>query len=99
VPQLQEPIRGLSSCGRTLFNLQTVTARVKSAPPIWKGVKIRHHGLHRQRRGKWPTRIRLRGRRPNKINLYVGKTPVKFNIPEGPRRWIGLVDLIRERGK
>ena len=42
-----------------------------------------HHGLHRERtrrdggRGLW-----LRGRRPDKINLYVGKPPIKFNIPE-----------------
>lgn len=35
---------------------------------------------------------------PGKINLYVGKTPIKFNIPEAEavKR---LVDLIREHGK
>jgi (E)-4-hydroxy-3-methylbut-2-enyl-diphosphate synthase len=35
---------------------------------------------------------------PGKVNLYVGKTPLKFNIPEAEavRR---LKDLIREHGK
>ena len=35
---------------------------------------------------------------PNKINLYVGKTPVKFNVPES-EAVDRLVDLIREHGK
>ena len=36
--------------------------------------------------------------RPGKINLYVGKTTVKFNIPEA-EAVDRLVDLIREHGK
>jgi (E)-4-hydroxy-3-methylbut-2-enyl-diphosphate synthase len=32
------------------------------------------------------------------VNLYVGKTPVKFNIPEG-EAVDRLKDLIREHGK
>ena len=35
---------------------------------------------------------------PGKINLYVGKTAVKFNIPES-EAVERLVDLIREHGK
>jgi (E)-4-hydroxy-3-methylbut-2-enyl-diphosphate synthase len=38
------------------------------------------------------------GGAPNKINLYVGKKPVKFNIPEG-EAVERLVDLIKEHGK
>ena len=38
------------------------------------------------------------GGAPGKINLYVGKTPIKFNIPEG-EAVERLVDLIREHGK
>jgi hypothetical protein len=38
------------------------------------------------------------GGAPNKINLYVGKTPVKFNIPEAEAA-DRLVDLIREHNK
>ena len=36
------------------------------------------------------------GSAPNKINLYVGKKPVKFNIPEAVER---LGDLMKEHGK
>ena len=38
------------------------------------------------------------GGAPGKVNLYVGKTPIKFNIfeVEAVER---LVDLIREHGK
>ena len=52
---------------------------------------------------EWPRRdggrgFRLCGRAPNKINLYVKHTPVKFNIPqeEAVER---LVDLIKEYGR
>ena len=38
------------------------------------------------------------GGAPNKINLYVGKQAVKFNIPEG-EAVDRLVDLIKENGK
>ena len=38
------------------------------------------------------------GGAPNKINLYVGKTAVKFNIPEA-EAVERLTDLIREHGK
>ncbi len=38
------------------------------------------------------------GGAPGKINLYVGKKPVRFNIPEG-EAVERLVDLIREHGK
>jgi (E)-4-hydroxy-3-methylbut-2-enyl-diphosphate synthase len=38
------------------------------------------------------------GGAPNKINLYVGKTPIKFNIPEA-EAVDRLVDLIKEHGK
>jgi (E)-4-hydroxy-3-methylbut-2-enyl-diphosphate synthase len=38
------------------------------------------------------------GGAPSKINLYVGKTAVKFNIPED-EAVERLIDLIREHGK
>jgi len=38
------------------------------------------------------------GGAPGKINLYVGKTAVKFNIPEA-EAVDRLVDLVREHGK
>ena len=38
------------------------------------------------------------GAAPGKVNLYVGKTAVKFNIPEA-EAVDRLQDLIREHGK
>jgi (E)-4-hydroxy-3-methylbut-2-enyl-diphosphate synthase len=38
------------------------------------------------------------GGAPGKVHLYVGKTPVKFNIPEA-EAVDRLQDLIREHGK
>jgi (E)-4-hydroxy-3-methylbut-2-enyl-diphosphate synthase len=40
----------------------------------------------------------LIGAAPGKVNLYVGKTAVKFNIPEA-EAVDRLKDLIREHGK
>ena len=38
------------------------------------------------------------GGAPGKVNLYVGKKPLKFNIPEA-EAVDRLVDLIREHGR
>ena len=38
------------------------------------------------------------GGAPNKINLYINKTPVKFNIPEA-EAVEKLVELIKENDK
>jgi (E)-4-hydroxy-3-methylbut-2-enyl-diphosphate synthase len=38
------------------------------------------------------------GGAPGKINLYVGKTAVQFNIPEN-EAVIRLIELIRDHGK
>ncbi|MCD6052741.1 MAG: ispG [Verrucomicrobia bacterium] len=87
------------SCGRTLFNLQTVTARIKSRTEHLKGVKIAIMGCIVNGPGEMADAdFGYVGGAPNKINLYVGKTPVKFNIPEA-EAVERLVDLIREHGK
>ena len=87
------------SCGRTLFNLQTVTARIKSRTDHLKGVKIAIMGCIVNGPGEMADAdFGYVGGAPNKINLYVGKTPVKFNIPEA-EAVDRLVDLIREHGK
>lgn len=87
------------SCGRTLFNLQTVTARIKSRTEHLKGVKIAIMGCIVNGPGEMADAdFGYVGGAPNKINLYVGKTPVKFNIPEA-EAVEKLVDLIREHGK
>ena len=87
------------SCGRTLFNLQTVTARIKSRTEHLKGVKIAIMGCIVNGPGEMAdAHFGYVGGAPGKINLYVGKTPIKFNIPEA-EAVDRLVDLIREHGK
>jgi (E)-4-hydroxy-3-methylbut-2-enyl-diphosphate synthase len=87
------------SCGRTLFNLQTVTARIKSRTQHLKGVKIAVMGCIVNGPGEMADAdFGYVGGAPNKINLYVGKTPIKFNIPEA-EAVDRLVDLIKEHGK
>jgi len=87
------------SCGRTLFNLQTVTARIKARTEHLKGVKIAIMGCIVNGPGEMADAdFGYVGGAPNKINLYVGKTPIKFNIPEA-EAVDRLVDLIREHEK
>ena len=87
------------SCGRTLFNLQTVTARIKARTEHLKGVKIAIMGCIVNGPGEMADAdFGYVGGAPNKINLYVGRTPVKFNIPEA-EAVERLVDLIREHQK
>jgi (E)-4-hydroxy-3-methylbut-2-enyl-diphosphate synthase len=87
------------SCGRTLFNLQTVTARIKARTQHLKGVKIAIMGCIVNGPGEMADAdFGYVGGAPGKINLYVGKTPIKFNIPE-TEAVDRLVDLIKEHGK
>jgi len=87
------------SCGRTLFNLQTITARIKSRTEHLKGVKIAIMGCIVNGPGEMADAdFGYVGGAPGKINLYVGKTTVKFNIPEA-EAVDRLVDLIRDHGK
>jgi len=87
------------SCGRTLFNLQTVTARIKTRTEHLKGVKIAIMGCIVNGPGEMADAdFGYVGGAPGKINLYVGKTPIKFNIPEADAVE-RLVDLIKEHGK
>jgi len=87
------------SCGRTLFDLQSTTARIKAATSHLKGVKIAIMGCIVNGPGEMADAdFGYVGGAPGKVNLYVGKTAVKFNIPEtdAVER---LKDLIREHGK
>jgi (E)-4-hydroxy-3-methylbut-2-enyl-diphosphate synthase len=87
------------SCGRTLFHLQSVTARIKARTEHLKGVKIAIMGCIVNGPGEMADAdFGYVGGAPGKINLYVGKTPVKFNIPEA-EAVDRLVDLIKEHGK
>ncbi len=87
------------SCGRTLFNLQTTTARIKAATVHLKGVKIAIMGCIVNGPGEMADAdFGYVGGAPGKVNLYVGKTAVRFNIPE-IEAVDRLQDLIREHGK
>jgi (E)-4-hydroxy-3-methylbut-2-enyl-diphosphate synthase len=87
------------SCGRTLFNLQTTTARIRAATTHLKGVKIAIMGCIVNGPGEMADAdFGYVGGAPGKVNLYVGKTAVKFNIPE-TEAVDRLVDLIKEHGR
>ncbi|MDP7051034.1 MAG: (E)-4-hydroxy-3-methylbut-2-enyl-diphosphate synthase [Verrucomicrobiota bacterium] len=87
------------SCGRTLFDLQDVTAQIKARTDHLIGVKIAIMGCIVNGPGEMADAdFGYVGGAPGKINLYVGKQAVKFNIPE-VEAVDKLVDLIKEHGK
>ncbi len=87
------------SCGRTLFNLQSTTARIREATGHLKGVRIAIMGCIVNGPGEMADAdFGYVGGAPGKINLYVGKQPVEFNIPE-TRAVESLIGLIRAHGK
>jgi (E)-4-hydroxy-3-methylbut-2-enyl-diphosphate synthase len=87
------------SCGRTLFDLQKTTARIRGATNHLKGVRIAIMGCIVNGPGEMADAdFGYVGGAPGKVNLYVGKKPVKFNIPEA-EAVDRLVDLIREHGR
>ncbi len=87
------------SCGRTLFDLQSTTQKIRAATGHLKGVRIAVMGCIVNGPGEMADAdFGYVGGAPGKINLYVGKEAVKFNIPEG-EAVERLVDLIRERGR
>jgi (E)-4-hydroxy-3-methylbut-2-enyl-diphosphate synthase len=87
------------SCGRTLFNLQETTARIKAATQHLKGVKLAIMGCIVNGPGEMADAdFGYVGGAPGKVNLYVGKKAVKFNIPE-TEAVDRLVDLIKEHGR
>ena len=87
------------SCGRTLFNLQETTQKIREATGHLKGVRIAIMGCIVNGPGEMADAdFGYVGGAPNKINLYVNKTPVQFNIPEG-EAVEKLIDLIKEHDK
>jgi (E)-4-hydroxy-3-methylbut-2-enyl-diphosphate synthase len=87
------------SCGRTLFDIQSTTLKIKERTGHLKSVTIAVMGCIVNGPGEMADAdFGYVGGAPGKINLYVGKTPVKFNVPqeEAVER---LVDLIKEKGR
>jgi hypothetical protein len=87
------------SCGRTLFDLQTTTERIKKRTGHLKNVKIAIMGCIVNGPGEMADAdFGYVGGGPDKINLYVGKECVAKGIPfnEADER---LVALIKENKK
>jgi (E)-4-hydroxy-3-methylbut-2-enyl-diphosphate synthase len=86
------------SCGRTLFDLEETTARIKERTRHLRGVKIAVMGCIVNGPGEMADAdFGYVGSGPGKVNLYVGRDCVVRGVAEAtaPER---LVELIRERG-
>ncbi|MEO7412942.1 MAG: (E)-4-hydroxy-3-methylbut-2-enyl-diphosphate synthase [Opitutaceae bacterium] len=87
------------SCGRTLFDLQTTTQRIRERTGHLKGVKIAIMGCIVNGPGEMADAdFGYVGGAPGKINLYVGKQCVEYNIPQ-THADEKLVGLIKTHGK
>lgn len=87
------------SCGRTLFDLQTTTERIKSKTSHLKGVKIAIMGCIVNGPGEMADAdFGYVGAGPRKVNLFVGKECVERNIPEEMAD-DKLIELIKAHGK
>ncbi len=87
------------SCGRTLFDLQTTTQRIRAQTGHLKGVKIAIMGCIVNGPGEMADAdFGYVGGAPGKINLYVGKQCVQYNLPQAEAD-ARLIALIREHGK
>ena len=84
------------SCGRTLFDLQEVTAKIKSKTSHLKGVKIAIMGCIVNGPGEMADAdFGYVGSGPGKITLYKKKEIVKRNIPS-EKAVDALIDLLKE---
>ena len=87
------------SCGRTLFDLQAVTARIKARTAHLKGVKIAIMGCIVNGPGEMADAdFGYVGTAPGKISLWIGKTQVKQHIPE-EQAVDELIALIKQHGR
>lgn len=86
------------SCGRTLFDLQDTTAKIRERTSHLKGLKIGIMGCIVNGPGEMADAdYGYVGSGPGKINLYKEKTVVKKNVSEEDAVE-ALIDLIRENG-
>lgn len=86
------------SCGRTLFDLQETTAKIRAVTSHLKGVKIGIMGCIVNGPGEMADAdYGYVGTGPGKITLYKEKEVVRRNIPE-EEAVDALIDLISEHG-
>ena len=87
------------SCGRTLFDLEEVTAKIKSKTGHLKDLSIAIMGCIVNGPGEMADAdFGYVGGAPNKISLYVGKECVEKNIPEA-QALDSLISLIKQHGR
>lgn len=87
------------SCGRTLFDLQTTTQKIRAATGHLKGVTIAVMGCIVNGPGEMADAdFGYVGGAPGKINLYVGKECVQFHLP-AEKAVDALIALIQKHGK
>jgi (E)-4-hydroxy-3-methylbut-2-enyl-diphosphate synthase len=87
------------SCGRTLFDLQETTERIKKSTGHLRGVKIAVMGCIVNGLGELADAdFGYMGGAPGKVNLFVGKECVEKGVPTG-QAVDRLIDLIHEHGK
>ena len=86
------------SCGRTLFDLQETTAKIRSRTSHLKGLKIGIMGCIVNGPGEMADAdYGYVGSGPGRITLYKGKEVVKRNVP-APKAVDELINLIRDGG-
>ena len=86
------------SCGRTLFDLQETTAKIRSRTSHLKGVKIGIMGCIVNGPGEMADAdYGYVGSGPGRITLYKGKEVVKKNVPT-PQAVDELINLIKDGG-
>ena len=86
------------SCGRTLFDLQETTAKIRAVTDHLKGIKIGIMGCIVNGPGEMADAdYGYVGTGPGKITLYKEKEVVERNIPED-EAVDALIDLIRSHG-
>jgi (E)-4-hydroxy-3-methylbut-2-enyl-diphosphate synthase len=86
------------SCGRTLFDLQETTSKIRERTSHLKGIKIGIMGCIVNGPGEMADAdYGYVGTGPGKINLYKEKTVVRKNVPEAEAVQ-ALIDLIKEHG-
>lgn len=84
------------SCGRTLFDLQETTAKIRSRTSHLKGIKIGIMGCIVNGPGEMADAdYGYVGSGPGRITLYRGKEVVKRNVPSA-QAVDQLIDLIKE---
>lgn len=87
------------SCGRTLFDLQSTTQRIRARTEHLTGVKIAIMGCIVNGPGEMADAdFGYVGSGPGRVDLYVGKSKIRAGVSESEAA-DRLLDLIRENGR